>query len=64
MKFSIVITALALISSTVTAIALPNEQDLVARDNEEVEARTNIACFVHCKFIAHKSTDECRKLCG
>ena len=64
MKFSIVITSLVLISSTVTALTLPNEQDLVTRDNHEVEARTplNFNCLLKC--FLHHSADECNKKCA
>jgi len=64
MKLSIaIITSIALISSTVTALALPNEQDLVTRDNE-IEARVplNFECFAKC-FIRYP-VDECRKKCA
>ena len=66
MKLSIVITSLALISSTVTAVALPNEQveDLVIRDNEiEERMPLNIQCLLKC-FLRRKNIDECRKQCA
>jgi len=66
MKLSIVITSLALISSTVTAVALPNEQveDLVIRDNE-IEERMpfNADCLLKC-FFRGKNIGECRKQCS
>jgi len=66
MKLSIIITSLALISSTVTAVALPNEQveDLVIRDNE-IEERMpfNVDCLLKC-FFRRKNIDECRKQCS
>ena len=60
MKFSIIIPSLALISSTVTAFALPNEQDLANRDNEV--PKLNTACLARCDLNT-KSVQECRKLC-
>ena len=65
MKLSIaIITSIALISSTVTALALPNEQDLVTRDNE-IEERMpfNVDCLLKC-FLRRKNIGECRKQCS
>jgi len=60
MKFSIIVPSLLLILSTVTALALPNEQDLVARDDNDVP-KLNLACLIPC--VGHKSVAECRKIC-
>jgi len=64
MKLSIVITSLALISSTVTAIALPNEQDLVTRDSEKIEARMNIGACLKCVVHHIGSPRACHKECS
>ena len=64
MKFITIISSLALISSTVTALALPNKQDLVTRDNEELEARINIAACFKCISLKALEGGDCHKVCS